>query len=150
MVIDRLDFATRYKSLHPLLEHAFLFLQNTNINQLPVGRYDIDGERVYAIVQEYKTKPQEEGFLETHKKYIDVQYVVKGSEIMVYAPLTDQKIQTPYDEKRDIAFYYGSGSACLLASGLFAILYPEDAHMPSRLIDGQAASVKKIVVKVLV
>jgi YhcH/YjgK/YiaL family protein len=149
MVLDLLTQSSRYTSLHTGLAEAFRFLARADLTTLPEGRYPIDGTRIYALVQEYQTKPLADGFLEAHRNYLDVQFIVCGEEWIGYAPLTDQAVQTPYDAARDIAFYQGGCSPCRMGPGMFAIFFPADAHLPARTVT-TPGRVRKVVVKVSV
>ena len=114
----------------------------------PVG-YEIDGENVYALINEYLTKDESEAKLEAHKKYIDVQFVAVGSEKIGYSPLTNQQPIKPYDEVNDYSLYDCEKSFLTLETGMFAIFSPDDLHMPGiRITDSEF--VKKVVVKVRV
>jgi biofilm protein TabA len=112
-----------------------------------VDRYAIDGDQVYAMVQEYDSKPKAEGFWESHRKYLDVQYVASGVEHMGYAP-TANLTAGAYQEENDFIKLEGDGEFFLLREGFFCILAPQDAHMPGMAVD-QPQPVKKVVVKVL-
>ncbi len=147
MILDLLDNAARYEPLHPDLAAAFAFLRQPGLATLATGRHTIAGDRVYAIVQDYDTKPLTEGFLEIHQRYLDVQFVVSGEELIGWAPLANQTEQTAYDSSRDIAFLHGAAEPIRVQQGQFAIFFPHDAHMPCRTA-GTPTRVRKIVVKV--
>lgn len=147
MIIDTLENTSRYECLHARFKAAFDFLKDTDLAALPDGRSEIDGDRLYALKQTYQTKPLEGGKLEAHRKYIDIQFVVSGEEYIGYAPLVDQKPVDPFNEEKDIGFYQGDASLTKISAGMFAIFYPNDAHLPSRYLEASLA-VKKIVMKV--
>ena len=149
MILDLLSNAAIYERMHAGLPAAFGFLNRPDLATLAEGRHDIDGNRIYALVQEYNTKPLAEGFLEIHNRYLDVQYLVAGSELIGYAPLAGQMIHTPYDSAKDIAFLQGAAEPVCVQQGQFAIFFPHDAHMPGRTT-GTPAHVRKVVVKVAV
>ena len=149
MILDLLANSTAYEKLHPGFSSAFYFLRKTDLATISEGRYAIDGERIYAIVQEYDTKPLAEGFLETHTRYIDIQYLIAGEELIGYAPLTDQAVHTPYDNDKDISFLKGAADPIRVQQGQFAVFFPHDAHMPGRTA-GAPAHVRKVVIKVSV
>ncbi len=130
------------------LQAAFDFLQNTDLENTPVGKIEIEGDRVFALVQEYNTKPREKGFWEAHRQYIDVQYVVSGLEHMGYANLS-QLTPGQYDASRDFLPIEGAGSFVLLPSGMFTVFLPEDGHMPGIAVT-EPQPVKKVVVKIAV
>ncbi|HSL90611.1 MAG TPA: YhcH/YjgK/YiaL family protein [Ignavibacteriaceae bacterium] len=149
MIVDKLSNSTLYYGLSEEINRAFSYLHNTNFNDVPPGKYEIDGDKVFAIVAEYQTEDESEGKPESHKKYIDVQYVVKGSELIGYAPLVNQVISEPYNEENDIIFYKTKCSFLELSKGMFAIFYPDDIHLPGIKV-GEKILVKKVVVKVRV
>ena len=146
MVIDTLANSNRYEALHPRFKAAFDFLRRADIADLPPGRIDLDGDTLFALPQTYETKPVAEGKLEAHRKYIDIQFIADGQEAIGYAPLADQPIAQPYDGEKDIAFYDGEACFTQLRKGMFAIFFPQDAHLPSRFVDTPSV-VKKIVIK---
>ncbi len=147
MVIDTLDNSSRYEVLHPRFKAAFDFLRRPDLGAVAPGRTAIDGDALFAIVQTYDTKPIQEGKIEAHKRYIDIQFVVEGEEFVGYAPLGGQAVATPFDAEKDIAFYDGEAWFTRLRKGMFAIFYPEDAHLPCRHTD-KPSRVKKIVLKI--
>jgi len=145
MIIDRIENAGLYRGLGHQLEMA---LKAARIPREP-GRYDLNGDTLFALVQQYQTKPLADGKWEAHRKYIDVQYVEKGIERIGWAPVGTLDVTEPYDEGRDIAFYNGSGDFVTVRAGTFVILFPNDAHMPGITVD-TPSPVKKVVVKVRV
>jgi len=118
---------------------------------LGIGRYEIDGERVYAMVHEYKTTSRDEKKFESHRNYIDIQYMLFGSELIEWSSIKKLEACIPYEGDKDVIFYRdrGQASAIILESGMFAIFYPCDAHKPGCAI-GVPEQVRKIVVKVRV
>jgi YhcH/YjgK/YiaL family protein len=150
MIADTLDNAARYRDLHPHLAAAFDYLRAFD-PATPDGKYPIDGDRVYAQVQSYATKPAAEKKWESHRRYLDVQYVVSGRERMTVAPLAALAGATPYNDAKDVINYSGpSGDATTLyvERGQFAIFFPEDGHQPG-VQAGDATDVRKVVVKVM-
>ena len=147
MIIDKIENAHLYKNISERINKSFEYIRTTDLKNLPAGKYPIDGENIFALVSEYQTKPEQEGKLEAHKKYIDVQYVISGEELMGYAPLGGQKVLDPYKEENDIVFYTGDKSFTKVSEGMFAIFFPEDVHMPG-IASGKSSSVKKLVIKV--
>jgi biofilm protein TabA len=114
-------------------------------------RVKISGERVFALHQSYLTKPLSEGRYEAHKRFIDLQYIQTGTELIRVAPRLEgieDNATEPYDSKRDLEFFQlTEGSTLLMKPGMVAILYPEDLHAPC-LANGKLALVQKVVVKV--
>lgn len=146
MIIDSIENSYLYKGVSPSIEKALLYLIETDFTKMD-GEYEIEGRDIYAIVNRYKTKDPKDCKLEGHRKYIDVQYMVYGSEKMGYAPLEKQQIATEYDGEKDLMFFEGDASFTDFKKGMFAVLYPKDLHMPGV---GSGDEVLKVVVKVKV
>ncbi|NOQ25078.1 MAG: DUF386 family protein [Bacteroidales bacterium] len=146
MIIDKIQKSLLYENLHSGFAKAFDFIRKTDFSKLVDGKYEIDGDNIFAMVQEYKTK--DIGKLEGHRKYIDIQYIHSGVEQIGYANLENQNIISD-DEEKDLAFYEGEGSFIKIESQMFAIFFPQDLHMPGIKI-ANANKVKKIVIKVKV
>jgi len=147
MIIDKIENSHLYQGLGERISKAFEYIIKSDLKNLKPGKYEIDGENIFALISEYKTKSEEEGKLEAHRKYIDVQYVINGEELMGYAPLGDQSILEPYKEGNDIIFFKGEKLFTKVSSGMFAIFFPEDIHMPG-IITEEISEVKKLVIKV--
>lgn len=146
MVFDRIENAATYYRLSSRIETALRFLQRNDLQTLPLGRMELDGDRLFALVQEYPTKRPEETFWETHRKYIDVQYIVSGAEAMGYAPKQSMTLKTDYNPERDIFVWTGQGTQLVLSAGTFVIFHPHDAHMGGLIID-EPRQVRKVVLK---
>lgn len=147
MIFDHLKYSSDYFTLGTGIRLALEYLQRTDIGALPEGRHAVDGDRVFALVSDYETKPPEEGFWEAHRRHIDVQYVHAGRERIAYADLASFDAD-PYDAERDLVVARGVGGQFVeVAPGDFVILFPHDVHMPG--LTAQARShVRKVVVKV--
>jgi biofilm protein TabA len=148
MILDQLSNASFYYRLHERLARGLRYLQECDSTSTAPGRYAIDGDQIFALFQEYNTKPREGGLWEAHRKYIDIQYVAQGVELMGYANLSQMRTE-PYDEARDFVPVFGDGLFVPMPAGTFVILAPQDAHMPG-IAPGTPLPVRKIVVKVAV
>jgi biofilm protein TabA len=151
MIIDRIENAQLYAPLHKQFQRAFAVLRDPALAKEPDGRHDVDGDDLYFIVQHYTTKPIDQGRFESHKKYIDIQALLAGQELLAYSPTKGLEIVEPYSEEKDIMFYrVGTIIArTRLEPGLFCLLFPHDAHLPSCQLACPAA-VHKVVFKVQV
>ena len=147
MIIDKLSNSHLYSGLGDGINKAFAYLNETDFSKIELGKYEIDGENIFALVNEYNTKDEIEGKLEAHKKYIDVQFVAKGSELMGFVPLENQKIIVEYNEQNDITFFEGAKSFTQVDEGMFAIFFPTDVHLPGIKVN-ESIYVKKVVIKV--
>jgi biofilm protein TabA len=151
MIQDTLANSARYEVLSPHLQKAFAYLRTIDGTQ-PLGRQEIDSDKMFAIVESYVTRPQEQALFEAHRRYIDVQFLYSGRESILWAPLaTMQEVQRPYDEVKDIAKWslVPNFTPIHLSAGHFAILFPEDAHAPCVAWE-KPEQVFKVVVKVAV
>lgn len=149
--INKRNLAVSYFKNKEKWEKAFKFLKDNDLSKLELKRYDIDGDNIFATVSEYISKNEESAQFEAHRKYIDIQYVVSGKELINIAPLASVKeVLTPYDASKDIEFVTVSKLIYLKASPSdFFIFFPGDAHRPG-LKDGENSPVRKVVVKVKV
>jgi YhcH/YjgK/YiaL family protein len=145
MIYDMLENSRLYTQITPQLEKAFSFLQSTNLADLKPGRIELEGDSVYVMVQEYLTKPQDAGQWEAHKRYVDVQYIVSGSEKIGFAMLNSMQLGE-YNPERDFQAMFGEGQFMTMIPGSFAVFFPQDAHMPGIAME-ELAPVKKIVIK---
>jgi len=101
-------------------------------------------------VAQYYGKQKADAFYESHKKYIDIQYVIEGEELIGLTTLDKVTVKDAYSEKKDIAFYNSDSGDCIKATPeKFFLFFPEDVHRPS-ITTGDSILVKKIVVKILI
>lgn len=152
MIVTDLAHIDNQVSMTSAFKKAIAFLRQPDIRLLPDGRADIDGENVYAIVQRYETTVTEVPKFEYHRKYIDIQYIASGEEVIGWVPAERMAITEPYDEDRDICFGSapkGEMTPVHLRTGQLMVLYPEDGHAP-KVAAGAPSQIVKIVVKVAV
>lgn len=149
MILDQIDSALLYGGLGERIAIGLALLDEEQVLQSPVGRYPVQGDDIFFVVDEYETQPADDGKFEIHHKYLDIQTVVSGTEFIGFAPLEGLTQVEGYDGDRDIAFYAPPPhySKAVLTPGLFAIFWPNEPHMPCRMLEAPCA-VKKIVVKV--
>lgn len=149
--IDNLD--NELKECEEPVQKALVYLREHDFLNMADGKYEIDGEKIYAKVQRYKTKTVEKCRPEAHKKYIDVQFIASGVEELGWCAFNpDLKETEGYDGRDDVCFFEEliPKSSIVLYAGDFAVLYPEDVHRPQTAVDGVPADVVKVVVKVAV
>lgn len=149
MVFDKIKNAKLYFSLGEKIRKALQYLAETDFTATLPGKYEIDGANIYAIVDEYNTKPLSAGKWEAHRKYIDIQYIAAGREKIGVSEFEKVIVIEDYDENKDCAIYKGDGNFLLVDEGYFAIFFPTDVHMPGLSIN-LPKQVKKVVVKVSV
>lgn len=147
MLIDKIENCRLYSGLSRNIFSALEYIVKTDFTNMETGKYEIDGENMFALVSDYTTKNSADCHLEAHRKYIDVQYMVKGNEMVGYALLAHQTPVTDYDEEKDVSFFKDDAVSFLnFNEGLFAIFFPGDLHMPGT--GTKSTPVRKVVVKV--
>lgn len=149
--INRKEFAVSYYKHKDRWDKAFVFLKINDLVNMEVRRYEIDGDNIYAPVSEYMTKNEEDARYEAHQKYIDIQYVIKGNELIGVSPMDRQKeILQPYNPEKDVMFLTVDPITSYKATpDRFFIFFPDDAHRPG-VKDGEIAQVRKVVIKIKV
>ncbi len=150
MITSTLSQLHWYKVISPNFEKAIQYVLATDFAAMEPGKYHIDGENVFVIVNEFTTKPLSECDPESHQDYADIQIIISGTERFGYTPLTDQPAVTPYNPEKDVALYDIPEEAMnyiTLPAGQFIIFFPSDIHQPEIFLH-QPALVKKVVVKV--
>lgn len=148
MILDTLANADRYSALHPRFAHAFEFLRGTDLLALAPGRYEVQGEQIFVIIENRPGRTRAEAKLECHRRCIDIQLVLEGVDEMGWM-LRAQCVDpaTDYDAVRDIRFFNDAPAGWIaVPAGAFCIFFPEDAHAP--LVSSGA--IRKAVVKVAV
>lgn len=145
MIKDHIKNFEKYASISLAFQKAFEFLRKKDLINLPTGRYEIDGDNIYVNIDEYETKISDN--VESHKKYIDIQYLIKGEENIGVASPNNLKIIEEYNDEKDIVFYNGDTRKIKIKENEFVIFYPEDAHLPCQIINFPQ-KVKKAVVKI--
>ncbi|MGZ3839068.1 MAG: YhcH/YjgK/YiaL family protein [Flavisolibacter sp.] len=145
--IDVMEFYRQYRANRMYWAAAFAYLKHHDLKDLSLGRHDIDGDNVYATVTESPTKNLDSTQFESHKKYIDLQYVITGEELIAVNPVSRSIVTRPYEAKRDAANYQAKGKTYKLTPGVFFIFFPGDAHRPG-ITPGGNKTDKKIVIKI--
>ncbi len=149
MIYDKIENLETYAGLSEGIREGLAYLKQMS-PETPVGVYEIS-PRARAIVSEYVTKPVNEKGFEAHREYIDIQYLLAGEEQIACQPLEYLKETTAYDPAKDILFLADTGlipaQRLPIGNGCFAILFPQDGHMPCLSLR-EPVKVKKVVVKV--
>jgi len=150
MIIADLKHLASQAPSSPGLRAAIEFLGRKDIRELADGRFEIDGDRVFAMVQRYETALTGAPKFEGHRKFIDVQFIVSGEEIIGWTPIGRMTVTEAYDSEKDVCFgtaKAGEWTPVRLEAGQAAVLWPEDGHAP-KLAAGAPSPVMKVVVKV--
>ena len=147
MIIDKRENAKLYTGLSESIAKGLEIIQDKSLFEKEDGKYEIDGDNLFILVQRYTTKDKEEMLFEAHKNYIDIQAILEGEETIGYASADELEIVEPY--KPDVFKCADPDvfTEVKLAAGTFAIFYPNDAHKPCYDYKGKS-NVLKAVVKV--
>lgn len=147
MIFDTLENIKNYEGLGRVYT-ALEFLSKTDFTKMELGKYDLQGDDIFYMVQRYVTDP-DKTISEAHKKYIDIQFMVDGEEIIGVAPISCEKTETEAKPQNDVWFYECKTEPLTLIKNSFMVLYPNDLHCPGVAVDG-AKACHKVVVKVKV
>ena len=150
MIADVLKNRQIYASISPRIKTALEYISKTDFSSMEPGRYELDGSNMFALVQTYDSIPKDHGKWECHKKYIDIQYIYEGVEMIGCNSIDKMKITTEYNPEKDIAFLGGEGDYVTFSKGSYGIFFPEDAHQPKIAPGNVPGKVKKVVVKIKV
>ncbi|MEE3664647.1 YhcH/YjgK/YiaL family protein [Brenneria sp. g21c3] len=137
-------------ALPQAIQRGIEFLRTTDFSLLPTGVVEIDGRKIYAQILDLETQAKENNHPEVHRRYIDIQFLASGEEIIGFASDTGNNIiAESLLEERDIIFYHDmeNESPLIMTPGSYAIFFPQDVHRPA-CIYHQASKIRKIVVKV--
>lgn len=146
--IDWLVYKEEMPNISQKVNSAIEYVRGMDVYSMPIGKYEInDGS--YFMIQEYMTRKEQDCRLESHRKYIDVQWILRGVEKIKIYPVEKSNLKVPYNDEKDVSFWETSNNMmeCILSSGGYVVLYPNDAHMPSISV-GDEAKVRKLVIKV--
>lgn len=149
MIYDKIVNYSRY-NFPLLMEKACAHLFTLNENSA-LGSTQLDGG-IRANVDEYTTKLISEGKPEAHRRYIDIQALLSGTEIIGWTPENSMQVSEAYDPQRDIEFYHQEKILTKdyiipMIPGYFAVFFPWDIHMTQICMD-KPELVKKVVYKI--
>ncbi|MBU9726157.1 YhcH/YjgK/YiaL family protein [Diplocloster modestus] len=149
MIIDKIEHLREYALTKRQCGLIRDFIREAGLNMPPEGRYELDGDKLFALVQCYETREKSVGKMESHKAHLDLQYMMDGEEL-VYLNFSDElQVMEDQTPKEDFVFYRTPDESigAKLKTGMFMLMYPWDAHLPCCQING-TSPVKKIVFKI--
>ena len=143
MILDSSQYADRWRTIHPGFPTAFDFLRQALVSPPPVGKHELEPNRLWVIVESAQGRTRAHAPLEFHRRFIDIQLVLAGEETIGWSPLSaETAAAADYDSVRDIAFLAAVPRTWFqLRVGEFAVFYPHDAHAP---LAGDALVLKAI------
>lgn len=142
----------KYAKTHSRFAEAFAEIKKYVTESLPDGKRVVDlGDELYANVFTYETKLESDSCFEAHKKYIDIQVVLDGEEIIGFESADKLTSTTEYDSEKDYVLYSLNGEydKIRICKGEMAIIFPEEPHAPGITAADGPTTVRKMVVKVL-
>lgn len=151
MIKNSLKYTKIYYKLSDNIRLGLEYLQNNNLKDFDNGKYQILNDEIYVNIQDYNTKPENKGKWEAHRKYIDIQFMIAGSELIGVGEIHNFETVESYDEEKDVEFLEPKSvqQFVKMDEGDFIILYPFDVHMP-QIISDNSVYVKKAVVKICI
>ena len=153
MIFDSVKNCELYEGISPNLKAALDYMRENDLNQMEPGRYPVASGKVLVIIKKgYETKDDALAKWESHRRDIDIQYLLEGEERIGYAPVDALTPRTEYDEDSDKILYNnenGAGYAVHLKAGDFLVLFPDDAHATC-LHPGAPCTCNKAVIKVAI
>ena len=150
MIVGHLAHWNTEKQLYaPAIQKAMAWLQEHDLAALPTGRREIDGDRLYVMVNEYNSEPKAVRRAEAHRKYVDVQCIVSGTEIIGYARLNGYEVLEDKLAEKDVIFYKNPAdeSDIVLSAGMYGIFFPWDVHRPNCALT-VPAPIRKVILKI--
>lgn len=151
MIKDNLQHLAYYNYLNADIKFGLKYIRDTDFDALENGKYELADGKVFAIIQDYTSKLESECKYEAHRKYIDIQFIIKGEEKIGVGKLEDFQELDDYNEEKDIVFLCPkentAQSSIILKEKEFAIFMPKDVHMPS-IATETPSYVRKVVVKI--
>lgn len=152
MIFDNLKNCELYYANHPKFKDGFDFIKKAISENLPTGKYELDGKNLYASISEYDSKEPEMAKNEGHRNYIDIRFVISGLEKIEVKEIANCTLKSEYNDVKDVEFYEDATfpTTLILSDGDFAILFPCDIHKPGVKVNEESVPIKKVVVKVKV
>lgn len=145
--VNSVEFERQYEANPALWDKVFKFLGDSKLATLAPGKYPIEGTEAYAMITAGAPKNIDDVKWESHRKFIDLQYVMAGKVKLGVTPVSSAKITAPFDETRDAANYTAEGKYYEATPEAFFLFFPQDAHRPDIKVDGYD-TLKKLVIKV--
>jgi len=149
MIYDNIRNIDNYMGISSNLDNAFYNLKTMDISTLKPGKNEIIGDKLFVMLFDYTTIDPSEAVYEAHKKYVDIQLVLKGHEYIRCFPKNEAEVTQSYDEKGDVElFKISDGLDLLLRPGNFVLYMPEEIHAP-KIKTTDSSEITKVVLKIL-
>lgn len=151
MIVGLLSDVSKQRSVLPAAAvRAIEALQQLDLAQMDAGRYELEGDKLFFLIQDVETRTLDESRSEAHRRYADVQIPLSAGERYGFSlPQADLTPSEDHLEARDVAFYPQPANEFFmnLEPGAFAIFLPGELHRPCLAINGKS-KLRKTVIKV--
>jgi YhcH/YjgK/YiaL family protein len=145
LYVNEKDFSKCKELSANIVNDIISFIKNNDLKAIDCGRYDIN-EDLYVNIFESTTK-EDDGVFEEHREYIDIHYLINGTEIIKYETKDNFESLSEYDTKDDYQLFRVNTDKCLqMNEGDFAIFFTKEKHKPS-LTNNSPCKIKKAVFK---
>ena len=149
MIVTEINNLSTYVGVNPYFERLINFLKTVDLGNLPEGKIDIEGDKLFGNCFSYVADGQPGDFFETHRKYLDIHLVLENTEDMAVSSVKSTTVSQPYNKEKDIELYEGKVEQLIhLKSGECLITFPEDLHQPKVRVND--LPLKKVVFKVAI
>lgn len=145
--VNAVEFKKQYEGNKGVWDKVFQFIKTHDLDTMALGKYPIAGDQAFATVSNNALKEEDQTKWESHRNYIDLQYIIKGKERIGMAPVATATVVKPYDPAKDVANYTSDGKYYVAEPGTFYLFFPPDAHRPNGKV-GSEDSTKKLVIKI--
>lgn len=144
MITGNIENLAVYRGMSKNIDKAIDFI--LTLEKTDDGDYEIDGKNVYAMINTISPKSLNEMAYESHRKYIDLHYIIDGTEILGYERTKLCTAKNEYDSEEDYQLYSAQGNLIKMKKGDFYIVHPFDAHAPECNKSGE--KIKKVIIKI--
>lgn len=149
MILGHIEQPETYRYLPGNVQKCLAFFIQTDMQALPTGRHDIDGDNIFVNVMAFDTQPANEKLAEVHKEYIDIQFLISGEERIGFGLACENNpIAKEYDKESDsylVEAIKGEAEVIMLPN-MFAIFLTGQPHKPGCQVS-HASPIKKAVIK---
>lgn len=147
MIFGNIQNLKEYPFLENDIKECFAYAKAHNLAEFKAGSHEIDGQRLFVNIVEYTTTTPDKRFWEAHKQYLDVHFMLQGTE-QIDLNFIENMEQKEYVEKDDFLPLEGpKNGSVILQTGDFLICFPSDGHRTAVAV-GEPAAIKKAIFKV--
>lgn len=147
MIYDSLKHLDAYEGIYPQITRALKIIRDTDFSKQEDGTYEVDGFNFRYMLQSYTLDKRNET-PESHKDFIDIQYLISGKELMGVAPIEEMTEVVEARPEGDIWLHRGPFDTVTVTGDRFVVFFPGDAHAPGIMPPEGPVAVRKCVFKI--